>query len=56
MGIAASCGGFGSGMVMTGGGYPMLAVAGAVIAVVAVMLLPAVWSARQAAYSSSGTR
>ncbi|HJP74592.1 MAG TPA: MFS transporter [Pseudonocardiaceae bacterium] len=49
MGIAASCGGFGSGLVMTEGSYPMLAVAGAVIA---VMLLPAALSA----YSASGTR
>lgn len=60
MGIAASCGGFGSGMVMTDGSYPMLAVAGAVIA---VMLLPAAWSARRpspspvrADHSSSATR
>jgi predicted MFS family arabinose efflux permease len=50
MGIAASCGGFGSGMVMTGGGYSMLAVAGAVLA---GALLPAALSAR---HSSSGTR
>jgi predicted MFS family arabinose efflux permease len=48
MGVAASCGGFGSGMVMTAGSYPMLAVAGAVIA---IMLLPVAISS----YSSSGT-
>jgi MFS family permease len=53
MGIAASCGGFGSGMVLTDGSYSMLAVAGAVIA---IMLLPAALAARRAGYSSSGTR
>jgi predicted MFS family arabinose efflux permease len=49
MGIAASCGGFGSGMVMTAGSYPMSAAAGAVIA---IMLLPVAVSSYS---SSSGT-
>jgi MFS family permease len=53
MGIAASCGGFGSGMVMTAGSYPMLAVAGAVVA---IMLIPvAVSTYSRSGYSSSGT-
>ena len=53
MGVAASCGGFGSGMVMADGSYSALAAVGAVIA---VALLPAAWAARRGRHSSSGTR